>query len=397
MNILLLLGIVLLASLLAGQLAHRFGVPQVVAYIVVGILIGESGLKLFHGRLVDAFSPLIQGALAMIGFMVGGELKLDVFKKYGSQFLAILLCEGCLAMAAVFALTLLWTGNPAIAVLLGALSSATAPAATVDVLWEYRTSGPLTTSILAIVALDDGLALILYGFAFAFADMMVAGGQPSLYHMLFEPLLEIVSSLTLGCVAGFLLDRGLLLLKKKEDNLVVNIGAIFLTGGLAAHLDLSLIMVSMAMGIWLTNASLHRNERSFETVKNFAPPVYIIFFVLVGARLQVGLLSQMGIISLLYIIGRTAGKWSGAYMGARLSGAPAVVRNYLGLALFSQAGVALGLALDIYQHFSQYGAEGRALGENIINVIAATTFVVQIIGPPSVKLAVKKAGEITVD
>ena len=168
-----------------------------------------------------------------------------------------------------------------------------------------------------------------------------------------------------------------------------------LAAGASESLDLSLILTSMTMGLYLTNIHPHRNEAVFETIKAFAPPVYILFFVFVGARLQIGLLKEMGIIGILYVLGRTAGKWTGAYFGATLSRAPDAVRKYLGFALFSQAGVAVGLALDAYQHFQSMGARGVEMGSTIINIIAATTFLVQIIGPPSVKFAISRAGEIT--
>ena len=207
MNVILLLGLVLLAALGAGRLGDRFGIPQVVGYILVGLLLGNSGLHIFSSSLVDSFSPLVNIALAMIGFMVGGELKYEIFRRYGWQFLSILLCEGILAMVMVAGLVWFWTGNPAMAILLGALSSATAPAATVDVLWQYKSRGPVTTTILAIVALDDGLALILYGFAFAIAQALLSGSGFAAGAVVFGPLREIVSSLALGCGAGFLLDR----------------------------------------------------------------------------------------------------------------------------------------------------------------------------------------------
>jgi len=394
MNIILLLGLVLVAALAAGRFGGRFGIPQVVGYILIGLLFGDSGLHLFPSSLVDAFAPLVNIALAMIGFMVGGELKYDIFRRYGWQFLVILLCEGILAMVMVASLVWFWTGNAAVAILLGALSSATAPAATVDVLWQYRSRGPVTTTILAIVALDDGLALILFGFAYAVAEALFAGGSFAVGTVLLDPLRQIVGSLALGCGAGYVLDRVLASIKRQEDRLVMNLGGLLLAAGIAVFFDLSLIMVAMAAGIWLVNAPGNRNEKSFETVKDFAPPIYTLFFVLVGARLRVDLLPQLGGIGLLYVLGRTTGKWGGAYLGARLSGAAATVRKYLGLALFSQAGVALGLALHVYQHFSKLGAAGRELGSVVINVIAVTTFIVQVIGPPAVKLAITKAGEI---
>jgi len=394
MQILLLMGLILILGLAAGRLFEKFGIPQVVGYIVMGVLLGDSVTHLVPGKLLDNLSDLTYIALAFIGYMVGGELKHSVFKKYGQQFFIILLSEGLLAMAVVSGVTILWTGNVALGILLGALSSATAPAATVDVLWEYHSKGPLTTTILAIVALDDGLALILYGFAFAFANVLVVGGHLSVQAMLLQPLLEIFGSLALGGAVAFLLDRGLQFIRLRDDKLVVNVGAVLLASGLAVHFNFSLILTNMAVGLVLTNLHSDRNEQNFEIVKAFVPPIYIIFFIFVGARLQLGLLPSMGVLGVLYVFGRTAGKWIGASLGSKVSGAPDTVTKYLGFALFSQAGVAIGLALDIYQHFSKFGAAGTGLGHTVINVIAATTLLVQIIGPPSVKYAITKAGEI---
>lgn len=394
MNIILLVGLILITALGAGRLGDRLGIPQVVGYILVGLLFGDSGLHLIPSSQVENFAPLVNIALALIGFMVGGELKYEVFRRSGWQFLSILLCEGILSMVMVTVLVWMWTGNPAIAILLGALSSATAPAATVDVLWQYRSRGPVTTTILAIVALDDGLGLVLFGFAFAIAQALSAGSGFSVSSVLFGPLLKILFSVALGCGIGIVLDRLLPLIKKEENRLVMDLGAILLAAGLANFFELSLIMVAMATGCWLANTSGNRNEKSFEAVKAFSPPIYTLFFVLVGARLKISMLPQLGGVGLLYVIGRTTGKWSGAYLGARISGAAATVRKYLGLALFSQAGIALGLALEVSQHFSRLGASGRELGSVVINVIAATTFIVQLIGPPAVKLAITKAGEI---
>lgn len=395
MKILLLIGIVLFAGLLTGRVFERLGIPQVVGYIVFGILIGDSFSGILGRDLLDHLTPLTSLALALIGFMVGGELKHSVFRKYGKQFFSILFSEGLTAMFLVALLVTVYTKDLALGLLLGALSSATAPAATVDVLWEYHSKGPLTTTILAIVALDDGLSLILYGFALAFADVIASGSGLSLEMMIIKPLTEIALSLLIGITAGIILDRVLVRIKNKDDRLVICLGTLVLAAGASESLDLSLILTSMTMGLYLTNVHPHRNEAVFETIKAFAPPVYILFFVFVGARLQIGLLKEMGIIGILYVLGRTAGKWTGAYFGATLSRAPDAVRKYLGFALFSQAGVAVGLALDAYQHFQSMGARGVEMGSTIINIIAATTFLVQIIGPPSVKFAISRAGEIT--
>jgi len=394
MQILLILGFIMILGLAGGRLFERFGIPQVVGYIVIGVVLGDSLLHLLPVDMLNNLSALTSIALAFIGFMVGGELKFTVFKKYGKQFFSILLSEGLLAMLVVSVLTIALTKNIGLGILLGALSSATAPAATVDVLWEYKSKGPLTSTILAIVALDDGLALVLYGFAFAFANVFISGGELSVKIMLLQPLFEIFGSLVLGAFIAFLMDRVFRWIKTRDDSLVVNVAAILLASGIAVHFNLSLILTNMAVGLTLTNLHPDRNESNFEIVKGFVPPIYILFFLFVGARLQLGLLPSMGVLGFFYVIGRTAGKWTGAYVGASVSRAPLAVKKYLGFALFSQAGVAVGLALDIYQHFNQYGPSGEQLGHTVINVVAATTLLVQIIGPPSVKFAISKAGEI---
>ena len=394
MHILFTLGLIMALGLAGGRLFERFGIPQVVGYMVVGVVLGDSVLHFLSLKTLDDLSPLTSMALAFIGFMVGGELKYSIFQKYGRQFFSILLSEGLLAMLLVCTLTILLTKNIPLGILLGALSSATAPAATVDVLWEYRSKGPLTSTILAIVALDDGLALFLYGFAFSFANALVTGRGLNIRIMVLQPLIEIFGSLLLGFLISLIIDHVLRWIKTRDDQLVINVAAILLASGIAKHFDLSLILTNMAVGLTLTNLHPDRNESNFEVVKKFVPPIYIIFFLFVGARLQLGLLPSMGILGVLYVLGRTIGKWAGSFLGATISGAPLTVRKYLGFALFSQAGVAIGLALDIYQHFGEFGSAGERLGHTVINVIAATTLLVQIIGPLSVKFAISKAGEI---
>jgi len=393
----LLLGLILIVGLAAGRMFGRVGLPKVVAFIVMGVLFGDSFSHLIPENFLNALSPLTTLALALIGFMVGGEPKHSVFKKYGKQFLVILLSEGMTAMLVVFSLCMIWTRNAALSILLGALSAATAPAATVDVLWEYHSRGPLTSTVLAVVALDDGLSLILYGFALAFADVLVVGGPFHLMSMVIKPMGILLASGVLGVVVGLILDGVLKLMENKEDRLIIVLGAILVASGVASYLGLSLILANMVIGLFLTNIHAHRNEGIFDMIRAFTPPIYLLFFVFIGARLQIGLLPKMGLLGILYVCGRTIGKWSGSYIGARISGAPDTVRRYLGLALFSQAGVAIGLALDIYDHFVGQGPQGVLLGQTVINVITSTTFVVQIIGPPSVKLAITKAGEIMKD
>lgn len=393
-NLVLLLGISVLLGLFGAKLFEWLKIPRVVGYIIIGLLLGDSFTHIIPLDLVRALSPLTNLALALIGLMVGGELKKSVFQRFGRQMFAILCAEGLAAFGLVALLVSLFSGKLYLGLVLGALASATAPAATVDVLWEYKSRGPLTTTILGIVALDDGLALILFGFAIAFARVLLEGGALSWSNGVGQPLLEIFGSLGLGLAVGWGMTFVLRRVQDKEDLLPLVLGAVLLIGGLVHLLDLSLILAAMALGVTLANLAPNSSRRAFETVQEFALPIYILFFVLVGARLQIGLLPQMGLLGLLYVLGRTAGKMGGVWLGGTLSNAPPSVRKYLGYALFSQAGVAVGLALAVAQEFSQSTPAAQEMGTFVVNVIAATTFLVQIIGPPFVKFAISRAGEI---
>jgi len=393
-DILLLFGVATLSGLLGGLLARRFHIPRVVGYIVAGVLLGNSLLDAIPLDMVSSLSPFTDFALALIGFTIGGELKLSVFQRFGGQMILIMLAEGLSACLLVTALVWGFTGNLPLAVLLGALSSATAPAATVDVLWEYNSRGPLTSTILGIVALDDALALVLYGFALTFARSMLEGESLSLVTGFAEPLIDIGTALVIGICLGWIMTRFVQRMKESDDVLVLATGGILLVAGIAHWLDVSLILAEMALGVTLTNLAPNASRLVFTAVKGITPPIYILFFILVGARLQVSLLPTMGMVGLLYVIGRTAGKFAGSWAGASLARAEPSVRKYLGFALFSQAGVAVGLALAIAQELGSAGPEASAVGTSVVNVIAATTFLVQIIGPPMVKFAISRAGEI---
>jgi len=396
-QILLLFGIAMFLGLTGGKIFRHFRIPQVVGYITIGIILGISGVGIFDRDTIRLLGPFTDFALGLIGFMIGGEIKLSTFKKYGSKIITILLFEGIVTYVAVGLAVYAFTANFPLAILLAALSAATAPAATVDVIWEYRAKGILATTIIAIVALDDGLSLILYALSKVFAESAFTGKSFSLLHSLGHPLMELGGSLLIGVGMGLvicLLLKRIHEVKEREHFIVISLGAILVTCGIASTFNLDLILCNMILGTTLINVYPKRSQFLFTLTKQMASPVYVIFFVLIGARLNVATIGSMGIIGVVYLAFRTLGKISGAYLGAKISGADEKVRKYLGTSLFSQAGVAIGLAIAIYQSFSAMGPQGEALGLLILNVITATTFVVQLIGPPSVKWSLKKAGEV---
>jgi Kef-type K+ transport system membrane component KefB len=408
----LLIGIAVILGSIGGRIFARLRIPQVVGYIIMGILAIFVGGVWFHAiSLADIqkLEPISLFALAIIGFSVGGELKKEVFKKHGKGFIIVLLCEGLTAALFVTILTGLVTcpwgrladgsiirvlahGNWSLALLFGAIASATAPAATVDVLWEYKTRGMLTTTVLAIVALDDGLALLLYGFASSVADLYSGSTGFSLMTALGKPLYGILGSVILGALAGLGYVAVLRLFYNREIILPLCIGILLFIIGTCHYLDFELILAAMSSGVTVVNLAPRRSREAFDQLARFAPPIFVLFFVLVGARLQPqAMAGWMIVLALAYVVGRTAGKFLGAYFGSKLGGLPANVRKYLGFCLFSQAGVAIGLAIFASHRFPD------EIAQSIILVITATTFLVQIIGPPFVRYAVIRAGEVGKD
>ena len=405
---LLLIGIAVILGSIGGRIFVRLRIPQVVGYIVMGILSILVGGVWFHAisiKDIQTLEPISLFALAIIGFSVGGELKKEVFQKHGKGFIIVLLFEGLTAALFVTILTGLVTcpwrkladdsiirvlsqGNWSLALLFGAIASATAPAATVDVLWEYKSRGILTTTVLAIVALDDGLALILYGFASSVGNLLSGHSAFSLANALGKPLYDILGSVILGAILGSAYAFVLRIFYNREIILPLCIGSLLSIIGLSHYLNLDHILAAMSSGVMVVNLAPRKSREAFDQLERFAPPIFVLFFVLVGARLQPkAMAGWMVVLAVAYVVARTAGKFLGAYFGSKLGGLPSTVRKYLGFCLFSQAGVAIGLAIVATHRFPD------ATAQSIILLITATTFLVQIIGPPFVRYAVIRAGE----
>ena len=394
-NTITTIGLLIAVTFLGSKIFQRLGIPQVVGFIVMGVLLGTSFFNIVPLDLVEELTFISQIALGLIGFDMGSHLRFNDVRKKGRSILFILLFESFGTFALVTAGIYAITRSLHTALIFGALSSATAPAATVDVLAEYDAKGPLTTSLLAVVGLDDALSLLLYSLAAALAETILTGsGAPSLVQILELPLIEIGGSVTLGLAAGLLLDWIMHRMKSHHDAMAMSIGFVFLCVGLSEALSFSLILTTMVMGMTVVNRSPKHGRHIRFTIEQAGPVIYVLFFALVGARFQISLLPAMGLLGIAYVVLRSTGKFVGAWVGGTLGGAVPAVRDNLGLGLLSQAGVAIGLAIASYNRFSNFGAEGKALGSLIISVITATTFVVQIFGPIGVKIAISRAGEV---
>lgn len=394
-NILVNIGILLATAFLGSKIFQHLGVPQVVGFIVVGVVLGNSFLNFVPLELVEDLSIISQIALGLIGFDMGSHLHYQDLRNLGRSILTILLFEAfgtfILVTLGIFTLTHSWS----IALIFGALASATAPAATVDVLAEYDAGGPLTTTLLAVVGLDDAIALLLYSVSASITESIISGnGDLSASALIQLPLIEIGGSILLGLVLGLLLDFILHRLEKMHDAMAISIGFVLLSGGLSEALGFSLILTNMILGVVVVNRYPQHAKHIRFTIEQAGPVIYVLFFALIGARFQITFLPTIGLVGVFYVILRSFGKFTGAWMGGHLGGAIPQVRNNLGLGLLSQAGVAMGLAIASSRRFIHLGEEGETLAVLIINVILGTTFIVQLIGPIFVKVAIQRAGEI---
>jgi Kef-type K+ transport system membrane component KefB len=332
--------------------------------------------------------------LGIIGFLVGGELKREVFVRFGKQVATILLFEGVTPFLLVVLLSFAvlvcfydWRTALAVAAVFGAICSATDPASSVNVLWEYKSRGPLTTMLTAIVALDDALAMVLYIISVSIAGFLIGHKEAGLLTVLVHSLFEVVASLGLGLAAGLLLRWIIRRLDDDEKILIFTISLVVLTVGLATSLKLDVILSSMAMGMTMVNLSPRQSIRSFEVVRKFSPPIYILFFVVIGARLNVSITGQVGLLCAAYITASVVGKTAGSYWGAVYSRAVPAIRRYLGFCLYQQGTIAIALLIMASHRF-----EGQ-IREMMLSVIIGGVFVLQLVGPLFVKIGIKKAGE----
>jgi Kef-type K+ transport system membrane component KefB/CBS domain-containing protein len=398
MNVLLVIGIIILFGTIGGRIFEKLNLPRVMGYIIIGVLFGTTFHGLLSGPVLDSFRPLINLALGIIGFMIGAEINLDRFKRYSRSIYTILFVEAFLTFFLVAIGVTLLTKKAYMGLILGALASATAPAATYNVLKEYKARGPVTMTTLSIVAMDDALALIIYAFASTFARAIITHQSISFMGIVAIPFFEITGSVTVGIVGGYLLHKVVLRTRDKEKILPYALGTIILVVGLSIFLKIDPILASMILGATASNLQLKASseQEMFELIKRFSPPIFILFFVLVGAQLDARILVRPGVLLLafVYIACRSIGKVAGASVGGKLSKAKATVSKYTGFCLFDQAGVAVGLALAAYHSFSLMGDGPRAVGLLIVNIITATTFLLQLVAPPMIKYGIKKADEM---
>jgi len=386
-TILFYLSLILLSGLIFGRAVKHLKLPNVTGYLLAGLILGPYCLKVYSHEMITSFELISEMALAFIAFSIGAEFKISYLKKMGKQ--SVIIATVAAVLAAVFVtLSLVIIGvDFEIALLLGAIASATAPAATIMVVRQYNAKGPVSEMLLSVVAIDDAVALILFGLSMAVVNSMNNTEQTSVAMSIVMPVIEILGSFALGLILGLLFKIPLKYFKKDSNRLIIITGFVFLASAIAGMLNLSPLLLCMSMGAMVVNI-VDSSKSIFALADGFTPPLYLMFFVVSGADLDITILPEVGLIGILYIISRFLGKVLGSSVGSIITNAPETVKKYLGLTLIPQAGVAIGLSLLASQKLPEYAATIRA-------VVLAATFIYELTGPVLTKISLKKAGEIT--
>ncbi len=392
----LYLGLIFLAALVAKRVTEQFKIPEVTGYVLAGVALGVSLFGILDDVVVEDLSALSTVALGIIAFIIGVELRLDVIKKLGKSVLLIVIFECLGAFAIVYAvLMLVFPGNPNLSLLLASVASATAPAATIAVIKQYKAKGPLTSTIIAVVGIDDAMALIIYVFASSIVKAQLTGGEAHFAVIIGSTLLSIAKSLGLGIVSAWLFKLILMRLRGNEYVLLFLAAVIMALLGLSEMLGVSELLSIMTFGCVLVNISPAMAKKGTINIENYSPVFLAAFFILGGAHLNLRLLSQIGVMGLIYFAARAVGKMGGASLGAILGKAQPQVKKFIGFTLLPQVGVALALALSISKEFTKpvYGAAGAEMATTIINILLFTTIITEIIGPLLTRFALQRAGE----
>ena len=407
MEILIQLSVCLVGGLLMSRLAKKLSLPAVTAYLVAGLLLGPyllgaldvTGLGFYAPEVVARLDIISQVALGFIAFTIGNEFRLEQLKHMGKQAITvgILQAVGTTALVDV-ALVALHFIDPELisvssAITLGAIAAATAPAATLMVVRQYKADGPLTRLLLLVVAIDDAVGLVLFSASFGVA-MALESGSISVVTVLVEPVVEIVLSLALGGLAGWVLYRVEKYFHSRSKRLSISIGFVLLTVGLSMvefeaggiHFGFSLLLVCMMTGTIFCNIC-DFSEELMARVDGWTTPLFVLFFVLSGAELNLKILSNPTVllIGLVYIVFRSLGKYLGSYGSCALTGCSDSIKKHLGITLLPQAGVALGMALT---------AQQLADGSAVRSVVLFSVLVYELVGPALTKRSLVAAGEI---
>ena len=389
MNTILGLGFILIAGLFSARLINKIRFPAVTAYLLLGILIGPSILNLTSQELINSSGFISNIVLGLIAFGLGQSFTRAFFRNIGRPVLWISILEAVLPWILVTLSFFFILKQPFyVALLFGAIASATAPAATVMVVREYKAKGRFTDILLGVVAIDDAWCLIIFAVSLAISKALAFHTSNTfIFRVVFSSMIEIIGALLLGGAIAFFVTLFSKFVRTQTELLIYTLGFVLLTTGLAIKLGLSVLLANMFLGTVLININ-KSNFEFFDVLKLIDSPLYLLFFVLAGINLEIGLLKGIGVLGIVYILFRIIGKVTGSIWGGYIVKVEERIRRYLGLGLLPQAGVALGCALIAKSNFPK-------VGSMIFTTIVATTVIYELVGPLCTKYALQKAGEIS--
>lgn len=390
MDLLFKICIVLLVGFIGGKVAGIFKLPNVSGYLVAGLFLGPSFFKFVSPGDIDKFSVISELALAMIAFSIGSEFVLKDIKKLGKPVALITLTEVLGAIILVFlVMYFIFNQTFAFSAIIASMSAATAPAATLAVIRQYKANGPLTKTVLPVVALDDVLGIIAFGIAMSLAKVSMGEQDYSIIQLISGPTIEIGGSILLGIIIGALLVMTTKKVRNRDEHQMLSLAAIGIATGLSNMLGVSSLLTCIVMGAIMVNMS-RRSKRTFDSVNDFAAPVFTLFFTLAGASLDLSILKTVGLMGICYVIARAGGKMLGAWVGAKAVKAEPVVSKYLGLALLPQGGISIGLLVLVRQQLPEIAVA-------ISTIIMFSVLIYEVSGPVFAKIAIEKAQETNVD
>ena len=389
------LALALVFGLLMTRVVRLFGIPNVSGFLMAGILVGPSVLNLLHGNWLSQISVIIDVALGFIAFSIGGEFKISVIKKLGKRVTVITFVQALMAVVMVIiALLIVHYIKPSLisipeVILLGAIATATAPAATLLVVRQYKARGPVTETLLPVVAFDDAIGLIFFAICFGIAKVLQSGAAINVNSVFVHPLIEIFASISVGLVLGALLSFVCKFFKSRANRLSWMVATIIGAVALSQALHLSSLLICMTIGI--TFANFRKDALNIlEQSERWTAPLYVLFFVISGATLDLKVVPYIGVVGIIYILARSVGKYTGAALGGLMTKADKPVTKYLGLALLPQAGVAIGMAQIV-----AVDPSFASIAKSITTVVLCATLVYEIFGPLITKFALAKSGELT--
>lgn len=402
-------GIMLVMGYFIGSLAEKVKLPEITGFILAGLIMGPSVSGIVPHHMEESLKVVTEVALGLIALTIGGEFYWAKLKRMGKEVVIITVVQIVLTFLAVSVGLFLFKMPLPFALLLGAIASATAPAATVAIVQSLRAHGVFVDYLYGVVALDDAGCVVLFSIVFAFASGMLLGdtaaaeavGHAVANHggssVIGHALLEVLLSIVVGLISGIAVHFSTWKKQSSNEIMIITIGIVFLFTAIAVIFRLSPLLTNMAAGAVIINFS-PRNHRIFRSLEPFTPPIYALFFVIAGTELNPAVLMQKDILifGLVYILLRAAGKYGGVYIGCRISKTKSIITKHLGLCMLPQAGVAIGLVLMIQASplMHQLSADQILMIDRMVNIVLLSVFVNELVGPPVSRYAIIKGNEM---